>query len=454
MDATILRLARYVHQLSFEQLPEQAVHEARRRLIDSVACAAAASTEPFCRNLAAFARRYSGTPGARLWGSGEYTSLEMAAFANGAMVRYLDFSDTVLLRSAGHPSDMLPALVGVAESRNKSGADLLTAIVAAYEVYCSLCAAVPMSGRGIDQSTAAAVGAAAGAGYLVGLPTDLLAHALSLALVANLHLYNVRAGALSDWKGCAGPNGARNGVFAALLAHDGITGPSAPVEGKGGFHEIVGDFDWQPGSVSLPLITQTHLKRHPVCYHGQSAVDAVLVLREKVNADQIERIDIDTYEAAFNAMAAGPERWAPVNRETADHSLPYASAVAWREGRLGMDAYDESHLRDERTRDLMQRISVRPDPDLTAAFPAKAQTRMVVRTHDGVTHTHFQDNPRGNAANPMRDSELESKFIELFAPWGDEAVAQRVLERLWGVTDIPHVNELVDMLCAGSAEPV
>src|SRR5690606_26185820 len=106
------------------------------------------------------------------------------------------------------------------------------------------------------------VGAAAGTARLLELSEDQTVQALSLALVANVHLYNVRCGQLSDWKGCAGPNGARNGIFATLLAREGMTGPSAPIEGQGGFQKVVGVFDWQPGSSDLPLITRTHLKFH------------------------------------------------------------------------------------------------------------------------------------------------------------------------------------------------
>lgn len=449
MDATTRRIARHVHGLTFAQLPPLAVHEARRRLIDSIACAAAASVEPFCRKLVSFAGRYTGTPSARLWGSGQSTSLEMAAFVNGALLRYLDYSDTVLAKSNGHPSDMVGALVAVGEAFDRDSADLLTAIVAAYEVYCGLCASVSLAGRGLDQGTAAAVGAAAGAAHLLKLSEEAMAHALSLALVDNLHLYNVRSGALSDWKGCGGPNGARNGVFAALLAREGVTGPSAPVEGKGGLWEVVGEFDWRVGQGALPLIAQTHLKLHPVCYHGQSAIDAALVLRDRVTSDEIETIEVDTYDAAFRAMGNDPQRWAPTNRETADHSLPYTVAVAWRQGRLRSDAYEDNRLRDEETLRLMQRVRVCASPEMTAAFPLQAQTRITVRTAAGDTFTHLQVNPKGHAQNPLSDAELEAKFFELAAPWGDRAWSRRVLDVLWTAAGETKARFIVDAVCSG-----
>jgi 2-methylcitrate dehydratase len=402
MDATTRRLARQALATDFGRLPPQAVHETKRRLIDSVACAAAAYPEPFCGRIRAFAGRYAGTPDARIWGSGERSSVEMAGFANGTMLRYLDYSDTWLGKTAGHPSDMIGALVGVAEAYQADGAALLTAIVVAYELYCGLCDSVALQARGIDQSTAAAVGAAAGAARLLGLDEERLANALALGLAPNLHLYIVRSGALSDWKGCAGPNGARNGVFAALLAREGFTGPTAVVEGKGGLADVLGAFDWQPPR-EIPRIVDTHLKFHPVCYHGQSAIDAALALRGKLPLEAIATIEVETYEAAFRAMGSDPQRWAPETRETADHSLPYTIAVARREGRLGSEAYAQERLGDAETKRLMDRIRVAASTAMTAAFPARAQTRVTLRGTDGSVHSHLQDHPKGHAANPLSE---------------------------------------------------
>ena len=447
MDATVLTLSSYVDGLRFADIPKVAIHEARRRLIDSIACAFAASQEPFCHTLKTMAARSSSDPPARVWGTGQLTSVEMAAFVNGAMLRYLDFSDTVLSRSNGHPSDMLGGLIAVAEAYHRDGRSLITAVVAAYEVYCSLCASVPMAAHGIDQGTAATVGTAAGVARILDFTPEQTANALSLALASNLHLYNVRCGELSDWKGCGGPNGARNGVFAAMLAREGVSGPSAPVGGKGGLYEILGPFDWRIGASEIPLITQTHLKFHPVCYHGQSAVDAAMALRQHVDAHDIQSIEIETYEAAYQAMGRDPQRWAPTNRETADHSLPYTVINAWVDGRLSSSAYEESRLRCSATRELMSLVSVRSVPELTAEFPHNASARIRVRNKAGREFEHLQRNPKGNAGNPLSDAELETKFSDLCEGWGDAARTRRLLDTLWSVDAISDISTLVDELC-------
>lgn len=447
MDATTRRLAHYAAKVRFDQLPCEAVHECRRRLIDSIACAAAAYPEPFCVRIRAFTGRHAGTPSARVWGSGAQTSVEMAAFANGTMLRYLDYSDTYLGKAAGHPSDMIGALVAVAEAFNSDGASLVVATVVAYEIYCGLCDAIALQGRGIDQATCAAAGAAVGAARLLHLCEEQVGQALSLALASNLNLYNVRTGTLSDWKGCAGPNGARNGVFAALLARDGITGPTAVVDGKGGLQEVLGSFDWRVGEGAMPTLVNTHLKFHPVCYHGQSAIDAALALRDMVALDAINEIHVETYDTSYRVMGSDPERWAPTTRETADHSLPYTIAVALQEGQLAPEAYADERLGDSRTRWIMERIRVSSSEQMTAGFPGRSQTRLTIRAVDGSIYTHLQENPKGNASNPLSDAELEDKFVRLYPPWGDAKAARRTLDMLWSVDRLPQAAELVDALC-------
>jgi len=453
MDATTLGIARYVAEADFGSFPERAIHECRRRIIDSVSCAAAAYHEPLCATIRTFATRYAGIPAARIWGSGARTSIEMAAFANGTMLRYQDYSDTHLGKSNGHPSDMIGGLVALADAYSLSGEALVTAIIVAYEAYCSLCDSTALAAHAVDQATCAAVGAAAGAARLLGLGQAQAGAAISLALSSSVQLYNVRTGDLSDWKGCAGPNGARNGVFAALLAREGVTGPSAVVEGKGGLRDIVGELEWRAGAGEMPRIVSTHLKFHPVCYHGQAAVDAALAVRGRLTAEgvhaigAIEAIEVETYEAAFRAMGGDPTRWAPKNRETADHSLPYTVAVALLNGRLTSADYERERLEDPGIRRLMERIRVGASAELTSAFPAHSRSRVMVRLKGGPVYSHLQDDPKGSAANPLTDVELESKFLELYRPWGDDRAGRQTLDMLWSVDRLADISQLVDRLC-------
>ncbi len=439
MDQTTRRLAQRVTETAIETLAPEAVRQTKRRLIDGIACAMGAHEEPFCAAIRQAAGRYSGQPAARIWGTGQVSSIEMAGFANGTALRYHDLNDTFLGASAGHPSDMIPALVALAEGHGATGARLLEGIVAAYELYCGLCDAAALGPRGLDQSMAAALGAAGGASRILGLDAGRTGNALALALGANVNLYNVRCGTLSDWKACAGPNAARGGIFAALLARDGVTGPTAVFDGKGGLAEVAGPLSFR--DTALPRIVETRLKAYPVCYHGQSAVDAAIELSRSLHPEDIARVRVEVYETSAKMMGGDPTRWAPKTRETADHSLPFTVAVALTTGRLTSNDYLGPRLADPGLAAMMQKVAVEPAEDLTRAYPAFAGARITVTTRDGRTHAAERRQPKGHPDNPLTDDELAAKLTALW-PGGE-----RILPIVEGLDDAPGVAPLVDSLC-------
>ncbi|MGA0025543.1 MAG: MmgE/PrpD family protein, partial [Burkholderiales bacterium] len=201
-DATVQRLVAFAQRARYEALSPQTVHETRRHLVDTFASALGAYDEPVSVMARAVAGRYRSDHMARVWGCDQLATPEMAAFANGVMTRSLDVSDTYLGRSRGHPSDMVPGLVAVAESVHADGKALITAIVLAYDVYCSFCKSVDINSKGWDQPVYTVLGCVLGAAKLMRLSADETGHALSLALTPNLALAQARRGSLSSWKGC------------------------------------------------------------------------------------------------------------------------------------------------------------------------------------------------------------------------------------------------------------
>ena len=133
MDATTTRLVDFAMQAEYAKLPADTVHECKRRLIDTFACAIAAYDEPVCQMARAVAQRYVGNPGATVWGCTWQTSAEAAAFANGVMLRFLDLSDTSLIKSRGHPSDVMAGILAVGDAVHASGASVINAITLGYD---------------------------------------------------------------------------------------------------------------------------------------------------------------------------------------------------------------------------------------------------------------------------------------------------------------------------------
>lgn len=446
MDQTTRNLASVITSISFESLPENVVHQTKRRLLDSIGCAAGAYGYPIAANMRQTALSQLGQKHARVWFSGDRSTIELAGLANGAMVRYLDLSDTILAKSAGHPSDMIPALVALAEASDATGKTLIAAIVAAYEAYCGLCSAVAFQKAGIDQSTAAALGAAAGASRILDLDLEQTAQSLAIALSSNLNLYNVRQGALSDWKALAGPSAAKAGVFAAQLAAKGLTGPSAVFDGKSGFKEIVGPFELaEDCRVSYHLLN-THLKAFPVCYHGQSAVDAAKSIAGKVAPQDIRSVLVETYDVAFQMMANDPSRWEPKNRETADHSIPFVVGTVLATKTLRPSDYSEKRFGDSDFRAFMKKIKVRPSVQFTTAYPRQTRSRVTIESVDGEAFASEIIQPKGHVENPMSDDELNDKVLDL---WGTEihVDSSKVIDLVMIIDRLENVGDFIDALC-------
>jgi len=226
------RLAAYAHGLTYEELDGATIERVKTLLIDTIGCGVGAWDEKpvrICREIA-----LSASGPATVIGTQRRAATELAAFANAAAFRYLDFNDTYVGRFSVHPSDNIAACLAVAEAERASARELITAIVIAYEVNCRLVDALDISTRGWDPPVFGLPAVALAAGRLMKLSPNQLAHAVGIALNDHIPMAQTRVGALSDWKGLAAAEAGRNAVFAARLAQAGLTGPAPVFEGSSG----------------------------------------------------------------------------------------------------------------------------------------------------------------------------------------------------------------------------
>ena len=367
MDHTADSLANYASSLTYADLTPEAAHHVRRRLLDSLGCAIGAyDSEPasIARTLAA---QISHSQPAHIIGTTTTTSPDMATFANTVMVRYLDCNDNFFSVAGGHPSDMIPAALSIADSMHASGAQVMTAIAVAYQAFCSIAAQVPLGELGWDQGVLAALGSACAAANVMGLAPAQTREAISLAVSPNLALGQTRVGELSMWKGCATAAATRAGIFAALLAREGMSGPPEPFEGRRALWEQLGwsadlaDLDSKSGDFR---VLEPGFKYFPSQIHTQSAIWMALALRQRVPLDEIETVRLETYHAAWTSAGNDPNKWDPQTRETADQSLPYLIAVALTDGEITPESFDDHRLHDAALRPLMARISISERADI------------------------------------------------------------------------------------------
>jgi len=451
-DTTAELISDYAAGLTFQNLRHEAVHAAKRSLIDTIGCALgahAANAEPVqvARRMAA---RIQCTTPATLLGTSTKTSPEMATFVNGSMVRYLDFNDDYLNNDGPHPSDNIAAVIAICEATNANGKDLLRGISLAYEIVGQLVDSATFKYRGWDYVTETSIGSALAAANVMGLSREQMGHCLALAIAPNIALFQNRAGELSMWKGCAGPNASRNGVFAAQLAADGMTGPNQVIEGKWGlWNQVTGPFKFgQLGDKDHPFkIERTFFKPKPMMYTCMLAVEIAMELRHEINQDNIEAICI--FLDRFCMMSSnGKERFDPQTRETADHSIPYLVVAALIDGEISDESFSREKYRGKKALGLLKKTSMAEDSEYTVLWPDPFCCRIEITMKDGSLISRYRTNPKGHPSNPMSDAELDAKFMELTCRVLPREQAASALNLLWRTEEMSSISSLFDAVRA------
>lgn len=452
MDQSIRKLSEYAHQLRFADISDEAVHECKRRLIDTLGCAIGAFDAEPSRIARAVAARYSGNPPARVFGTLRASSPDHAAFANGVMLRYQDYNDSYFMKSSGHPSDTLAAVLAIADAVHADGRAVITAITLAYEAFCNFSDVLERE-QGWDYVLYGVVACALASAKLLDLDAAQMAHAVSLAVIPNVALEQTRAGELSMWKGCAAANAARNGVFAALLAQQGLTGPEDAIEGRWGLQRAVGRFEWAPfGGQGGPYrVTQTHLKYFPAVVHSQSPIAAAVELHGKIAIEDIQSIAVDSYWVAKRYADRASPLWHPGTRETADHSIPYIIAAALIDGTISAASFSEARLRDRRITDLLGKMTIREDAAFTELHPAAWPCRIEIRSRSGQHVIATSNFFKGHARNPLTDAEVETKFCQLTTGFLDSQQAGKILAKAWELERLRDIGEVIGLLSVNRA---
>jgi 2-methylcitrate dehydratase len=446
-------LAEYVRAVRYSDLGPETVKEVKRRMVDSLGCAIGAFDARPVRIARLVAGNMRAVRGATVMGTRNKVSPDAATFVNGTMIRYFDYNDTYLSKEPAHPSDNLSACMAVAEAEGASGRDLLTAAALAYELQCRLCDAADIRHRGWDHVCYGLVSSSLAAGRLMRLRAEKLEHSVNIALNSHIAMRQVRAGELSEWKGASFANAARNAVFSAILAREGMTGPSPIFEGEMGFFkQVSGPFELDIESFGGRSggrfkVLDTYIKYFPAEYHSQSAIWAALDVRKEIDGpNQIESVLIETHEAGYTILGKDSEKWTPETKETADHSLPFIVGVALLDGRIDNSSYSERKIRDPRIRAFLKKITVKEDPELTALYPGSVANRVTLVTSSGRKVSRQVNDPRGHPRNPMTDEEIEAKFLSLTRRFLTEDQAREVLGYVWRLEREGEISGLLRAL--------
>ncbi len=418
----LVHLSEFLAHTRFADLPASVVEQAIAVVSDCVAVIAAGAQEPEMRRLCALEAPRGGGRTCTVIGSRGLADLRGACLLNGAAGTFLELDEGNRF-CRGHPGiHVVPAAFAVAEAEHRSGAEFLLAVVLGYEVAARIGAACQMRSGVHPHGTWGTVGAAVAIGMLRGSDAARLARLVNLSAGLNLAT-SVRAmqegGTIrNSYAGVAG--------VMALLADDleraGFSGERDALATTYG-SIIADDFDADAMLTELGCryeIGRNYFKQHACCRYNHAALDALASLRAAhpgatLEADDIARIEVETYAAAAAMDDAGPQ--SPL---AAKYSLPFAMATAIVTGATGVASFDAAAVVHQPARSLARRVRVAEDPRMTAMLPQSRPARVRVVLKGGTVLQAEVTTNLGDAGTPYSPGELAAKFDDLGrAVWGD-----------------------------------
>ena len=422
----------------------------RIRILDSLGCAIGALDGEPIRIIRAQIEDFGGSEKCTLIGGGR-TAPDRASLYNGALVRYLDFNDSYLAKhETCHPSDNVGAVLAAAEYADRHGRDFMAALAIAYQVQCRLSEVAPVRAKGFDHTTQGAYAVAAGVSKALGLDQKKTTNALAIGGTAFNALRVTRTGELSNWKGLAYPNMAFGVTHAAFLAMRGISGPSEVFEGNKGFMDaIAGPFEIDWSQEDLELLRRTIVKKYNAEIHSQSAIEGILRLKHEnpFEGGDVERIDIETFDVAYNIIGGGEEgdKTKVRTKEQADHSLHYMLAVAVLDGQVMPEQYREERIRSQDVQTMLRKISVVPSNEYSTRFPDEMPCRIAVSLQNGEVLTKEISDYEGFHTHPMTWDTAVRKFDYLCRDKSDKSLLAEIIQAVENL-DAIQVRDLTRLL--------
>jgi 2-methylcitrate dehydratase PrpD len=443
-------LAEVLARTTERRMPPEVLEETYRATLDWLGSALAGSREKPARLAQRVAHTLGAANEATMFSAGR-ASAGAAALANGVASHILELDDVHKGSTVHGAAPVIPAALAVAEREHATGRAFYLAVALGYEAALRVGEAVnPSHYRFFHPTgTAATFGAAAAAGSLLELTPEQMTDALGSAGTQAAGLWEFNAdGTMS--KHLHPGKAALNGILSADLARVGFTGASRILEGDRGFFRAMSSgFDESritDGLRSRWKILENCYKLHSCCGHTHTAIDVALAMRTAQRwtardvLTRVARIEIQTYGPGYEIVRE-PNPGTPYR---AKFSIAYCVAVALLEGIVNLDQFsddrfDGSKAVEPSIADLLARTHVTVHDDLTAAYPAKWPTRLIVTLTDGMELRVASEYPRGNPENPVSTRDLEAKFLALVEPRFGESVAKRAL------TAVQSIDRASDM---------
>ena len=448
MDVTA-KIAQFVVNAKFENVPPKAVETAKIAVRDCLGVALAGSQEEDAKICAQIARQENAKEETTVIGQGFKTSALQAAFANGTAAHALDFDHSFTIM--GQPTaPIIPAIFALGEALGASGRQVLEAYVVGYEVTGKLAHSLRDSAHDgwHAPSTLGSFGAAAACGKLLGLGASQVEMALGIAA-------SMAGGIVANFGTMTKPLhvglGARNGVLAAKLAAGGYTANGKAIESGFGFYQVLHQgtaIHEQPieelGRSYALLTDGLRIKPYPCGGLTHQVIDAVLDFRKQhgLTAEMIDGVDVDVVKHTFERIVFR----VPQTGIQGKFCMPYLVARAIIDGKVGLDIFTDSAVRDQNVLKLAERVQMNLDNNLKKTDAAGRPCRVTIRLKNGQTYSREAQHAKGGPEFPLSEDELRSKFFDCAKEAIPAESAQRALEHIQRLETLDSVRPVCDLI--------
>jgi len=448
-------MSRWAANLKFEDLSKDAVYQAKRYLLDSVGCALGGYRQHDVVIALDVLREVAGHGKCTVIGSGETMDAVSASLANALMIRCMDYNDIYWKQDPSHPSDIFPAAMAGCERMGSDGRELIVGFVLGHEFEQRFCeAAFPgIRERGWHHATLTAFVSPIVAGRALKLSWEQIQHAIGISASRHCTLGAVTAGKLTMMKNTVDPMATQSGVFAALLAEKGYSGPEHVIDGKEGLTHCFGP-EWKLNLLTDDLgeswrITQCGMKAFPTEALTHTPISAVLsiVKNNDLKPEQVKEIHVRTTARGADILS-DPSKYDPHTKETADHSLPYVIAAAVAERQVTPLQFTMGKIMDPTIRAQLKKVVVVADAEIEKVFPALQRVVVKITSTDGRSFEKQLDFPKGDPRNPLTDREIEEKFEALADPVMSKQAQQKLKDAIWNLEKCDSVSAVMKLMKA------
>lgn len=449
------KLSQYVHDMRYEDIPDDVRRMAVRQIIDSVGIGLACQPMPFARIVTDILTEWGGAPESTIFGSAVRVPAANAIIANGNMIHGIDFDNTHG-EAMSHPGAcVVPTALALAEKTGATGRDLILAVVAGHEVQCRIAAAASthFHARGFHPTFVSGCFATAlTAGRFLGLDVAQLVNALGICGTQASGTFEWLEN--GSWAKRFGPGWAgHGGTLAAMMAKRGYTGPETIFEGRFGLYRShVGEGNYSIDRLVRGLGTEWETaklvtKRYPCCHITHAFINAAKVLKKQHGFSVGDIVDVECrvqrQQAPIVCEPAAAKR-APTTTYEAQFSMYYTVAVTLLRGALGIDDFEESSLRNPDVLALTK--LVRYTPYEQTPYNHFHPGTLVIRLRDGRTLTQGYDD---DVDNPMTDADVADKFRRNAARSLSTAQAETLLGALVDIESAKNIRDITALTVAG-----